>query len=167
MTSTTSRLLAAALFAALATTACKRDAQAPATTGTPSPAEAPATAPAPLPPAAPATPPPASGATVSNVELGNAIGGDNRVTTAMTTFSPRDTIYATVTVDGAGAGQLGARWTFQDGQEVHSETKALTAGGPTTHEFHVSKPDGWPAGRYRVEIRLDGNTVQTRDFEVR
>lgn len=165
MTPSTPRLLAAALFAVLATSACKRDAQAPATTGTPSTTDAPA--PAPLPPAAPAATPPAAGPTVSNVELGNAIGGDNRVTTAMTTFAPRDTIYATVTVDGAGAGQLGARWTFQDGQEVHSETKALTGGGATTHEFHVSKPDGWPAGRYRVEIRLDGNVVQTRDFEVR
>lgn len=163
MTSPPSRLLAAALFAALATTACKRDAQAPATSGTPTATDAPA----PLPPAAPATTAPAAGATVSNVELGNALGGDNRVTTAMTTFAPRDTIYATVTVDGASTGQLGARWTFQDGQEVHAETKALTAGGPTTHEFHVSKPDGWPAGRYRVEIRLDGNVVQTRDFEVR
>lgn len=163
----TPRLLAAALFAVLATTACKRDAQAPTPGDTPS--QTGTTAPAPLPPAMPSASPPAAGMTVSNVELGNAIGRDNRVTTAMTTFSPRDTIYATVTVAGAGAGagQLGARWTFQDGQEVHSETKALTAGGPTTHEFHVSKPDGWPAGRYRVEIRVDGNAVQTRDFEVR
>lgn len=165
MTSPTSRLLAAALFAALATTACKRDAQPPATSGSPSATGT--SAPAPLPPATPAAGMPGAGATVSNVELGNAVGGDNRVTTAMTTFSPRDTIYATVTVDGARTGQLGARWTFQDGQEVHSETKALTAGGAATHEFHVSKPDGWPAGRYRVEIRLDGNVVQTRDFEVR
>ena len=157
------RLLATALFAVLAVSGCnKKNAETPATTT----GNSPAMAPAPLPPA-PATTAPAAGVTVSNVELGNAIGGDNRVATAMTTFAPRDTIYATVTVDGAAGGQLGTRWTYQDGQEVHVETKALTAGAATTHEFHISKPDGWPVGRYRVEVQVNGNAVQTRDFEVR
>lgn len=163
MTAPTTRLLAAALLAALAVTGCnKRNDDAARTSGT-----LPSTQPAPLPPAPAPAPMPAGGVTVSNVELGNAIGADNRVSTAMTTFGTRDTVYATVTVDGASSGQLGTRWTYQDGQEVHSETKALTGGGPTTHEFHISKPDGWPVGRYRVDVSVNGNVVQTRDFEVR
>lgn len=166
MTAATPRLLATALIATLALAACKRDADTSATTTAGTAGTAPIAQPAPLPPA-PATTGAPAGVTVSNVELGNAIGADNRVSTAMTTFGARDTVYATVTVDGANAGQLGTRWTYQDGQEVHTETKALTAGGPTTHEFHVSKPDGWPVGRYRVEVNVDGNVVQTREFEVR
>lgn len=34
--------------------------------------------------------------------------------------------------------------------------------GESATEFHISKPDGWPAGKYRVEILLNGATVQTR-----
>lgn len=159
---TPTRLLTAALLASLAVAGCKRDADRDATT----PTTATGSAPAPLPPAS--SPAPAAAvATVGTVELGNAIGPDNRVTTASTNFAARDTIYASVTVDGATGGTLGTRWTFQDGQEVHSETKTLAAGGPTTHEFHISKPDGWPVGRYRLEVSLDGRVVQTREFEVR
>jgi hypothetical protein len=32
--------------------------------------------------------------------------------------------------------------------------------------FHISKPDGWPAGSYKVEISLDGTVVDSRDFTV-
>lgn len=162
------RILATALVAALALAACRRDAEPVAT---PTPSNDTTAQPGALPPAtgngigSPTGT--GSAVTVSNVELGNAVGPDNRVSRAMTTFGARDTIYTTVAVDGSGGGQLGARWTFQDGQEVHSETKALSASGPATHEFHISKPDGWPVGRYRVDVTLDGNVVQSREFEVR
>ena len=46
-----------------------------------------------------------------------------------------------------------------------SETIAPT--GAATTAFHISKPDGWPTGKYKVEISLDGNVVQTREFEVK
>jgi hypothetical protein len=28
-------------------------------------------------------------------------------------------------------------------------------------EFHVAKPDGWPKGSYKVEVFLNGNSVET------
>ena len=62
---------------------------------------------------------------------------------------------------------LGARWTFEDGQVVNQESKTFEFTGPGVTNFQISKPDGWPVGRYRVEISLDGQVVQTRDFEVR
>jgi hypothetical protein len=31
----------------------------------------------------------------------------------------------------------------------------------------VSKPDGWPAGDYKVEISAAGNAADTRSFTVR
>ena len=64
----------------------------------------------------------------------------------------------------------GAKWTFGDGaaaQTVHEETKDFAFAGPGVTTFQVSKPDGWPVGKYKVEILQDGAVVQTREFEVR
>ncbi len=136
--------------------------------------------PAPLPPAAtepaPTTPAPApmpATASVNSVDLGNAVGADMRVTAPMTTFAPKDTIYAAVstgTSDPAAsvAGKLGAKWTHVDSnQTVHEESKDITFAGDGVTDFQISKPDGWPTGKYKVEISLDGAVVQTRDFEVK
>ena len=136
--------------------------------------------PAPLPPAAEtmpaATPAPAAmpaTAAVNSVDLGNAVGADMRVTAPMTAFAPKDTIYAAVstgTSDPAGsvAGKLGAKWTHVDSnQTVHEESRDIGFAGTGVTDFQISKPDGWPAGKYKVEIMLDGNVVQTRDFEVK
>ena len=69
------------------------------------------------PPASPMTPPPAASAvTVTTVELGNQIGADKRVTQQITSFAPKDTIYATVVTNGsAPSATLTAKWTYQDG----------------------------------------------------
>lgn len=136
--------------------------------------------PAPMPPAAepapvaPAPmPAPAATASVTGVDLGNTVGADMRVATPMGTFSPKDTIYAaviTATSDPAAsvAGKLGAKWTHVDSnQTVHEESKDFTFAGDGVTDFQISKPDGWPTGKYKVEISLDGNVVQTREFEVR
>ena len=136
--------------------------------------------PAPLPPAAETTPAPmpapapmAATASVNNVDLGNAVGADMRVTAPMSTFAPKDTIYAAVTTgtsDPAAsvAGKLGAKWTHIDSnQTVHEESRDLTFAGDGVTDFQISKPDGWPTGKYKVEIMLDGAVVQTREFEVK
>lgn len=173
MIRSTPRILVLALAAAAALSACKKDAPAPAdpapaaTTADPA---APMPAPQPLPAAGtPATPATA----VMDLQLGTAIGADNRVSTPATAFATTDTLYASVNTAADASGTLAARWTYlgADGSaaptEVDMQSKQLTAGTATAHEFHVSKPDGWPAGRYRVEIMHNGQTVQTRDFDVR
>ena len=121
------------------------------------------------PPATPLTPPPAaSGVTVTTVELGNQIGADKRVTQPMTAFAPKDTIYATVVTNGsASSATLRAKWTYQDGQVVEESTKNIAPTGPGATEFHIAKPDGWPAGTYKVEVSLNGRSAGTKDFEVK
>jgi hypothetical protein len=121
------------------------------------------------PPAAPITPPPAAPAvTVTTVELGNQIGSDKRVTQQMTSFAPKDTIYATVVTNGsAPSATLTAKWTYQDGQVVHESTKTIAPTGPAATEFQISKPDGWPAGTYKVEVSLNGRSTETKEFEVK
>ena len=149
--------IATALIATVALAGCKKKDEAtttapmPATVAAPAPVEP---APAPMP------------ASVVSVDLGNAVGADNKVTTASTTFAAKDTIHASVATDGSAGGKLNAKWTYQDGQTVDSQDKDVAA-GPQTTDFSISKPDGWPAGKYKVEVSLDGAVVQSRDFEVK
>jgi hypothetical protein len=150
--------IAIALIGSLALVGCKKKDE---TAAIPPPAAEPAPAPAPMPPE-PA--PTASATTVTMVDLGNAIGADNRVTAPSTTFAKGDTIHASVASDGA-AGNLTAKWTFGD-QVVDTQDKAVAA-GPQVTEFSVSKPDGWPLGKYKLEVSSNGTVVQTREFEVK
>jgi hypothetical protein len=101
---------------------------------------------------------------VTDVALGRSIGSDNRVVEEIGDFAPRDTIYATVETEGTGSGTLVARWTFEDGQVVDEESRSVS--GAQVSEFHVSHPDGWPAGHYEVIILLDGEEVERSGFDV-
>lgn len=153
--------LSAALAAALALSACKKPEPVPAPTP-------PVTTPEP----APITAPAAATASVTALDLGNSVGADNRVAAPASTFAPRDTIYASVTTRTSDAaatvpGRLSAKWTFQDGQTVHEDSRDLNLTGDGVTAFQISKPDGFPAGRYKVEISLDGSVVQSKEFEVK
>jgi hypothetical protein len=120
-------------------------------------------------PAAPVAPPPAAPAvTVTTLELGKQIGADKRVTQPATSFAPKDTIYVTVLTTGsAPTATLTAKWTYQDGQVVKESTETIAPTGPAATEFHVAKPDGWPAGNYKVEVSLNGRSTATKEFEVK
>ena len=105
--------------------------------------------------------------TVEEVRLGNAIGGDRRVTTETDEFRPTETIYASVRTTGtADNATLVARWTYQDGQVVNEETQTIAPNGPETTEFHISNPSGWPTGDYKLTVLLDGREVGSKDFDV-
>ena len=136
---------------------------------------------APAPPPRPAAPPPAPPAAapgaaapapsafrLTSVDLGTAVGPDRKVTEPATSFAPSDTIYASVASDGSAPSvTLLARWTYEDGQEVSTDTQTVSPIGPTATEFHISKPSGWPAGRYRVEVSAEGSPGVAKDFEVK
>lgn len=156
-----SMAIAVTLVAALAVTACnKKEEAAPA----PAPVSAPAPTPAPAPVAATPAPAPTVGI-LTSIDLGSAIGADNKISTPATTFAATDTIHASVVTDGAG-GKINATWTYQDGQTVQSQDKAAMAGTQVS-EFSISKPDGWPVGKYTLTVTLDGVPPQTREFEVK
>lgn len=173
MTRTHSSLVAAALIAGVVVAGCKKHNE-PATENTVPPAAstampaATATPPAAgttTSPMATTTPPPTS-AIVSSVDLGSAVGADKKVTRPGTSFAKTDTIHASVATNGGKASTVTARWTFQDGQVVHTEDKSVPAGAQVT-DFSISKPDGWPAGDYKLEVLVDGNVAQTKDFSVK
>jgi len=165
----TRQTLAVALIAALALTACGKQQPPPTSTNPATPAQAPA-APAPSATPAPAAPTaPTAAATVTSITLGSALGGDGKVTAPATTFSPKDTIYAqVVTSAGTGNAAISARWTFGEGQVVSENSESVsTAGGNATTTFHISKPDGFPAGMYKVDVSVDGKPAKSASFEVK
>jgi hypothetical protein len=125
------------------------------------------TAPAPTPPvAAPA--PAAPSFRVTAIDLGREVGADRRVAAPISQFAPTDTIYASVVSDGSSPTvTLRARWSYEDGQIVNESSETISPSGPAATEFHIAKPDGWPAGRYRVEISANGMPAGTKEFEVR
>ena len=107
---------------------------------------------------------------VTSVDLGKSIDADKRVNDNAETddFAPNETIYAAVATDGAATNStLTARWTYQDGQVVDESSQTISPTGPAVTEFHISKPDGFPKGNYKVEILLNGQSVQSKDFEVK
>lgn len=108
---------------------------------------------------------PDAAVTVTSVELGNEVGADNRVTAPITVFTTSDTIHASVVTDGTG-GTVSTRWTFEDGQVVHTEDKIVPAGDQVT-DFMITNPAGWPTGTYTLAVSVDGQEVDTRTFEVR
>lgn len=145
---------------ALALNACKKE-------------EAPKPAPPPPPKTSAPSPVPAPSAavvTVSAITLGNAIDSDRKVTQAAESFGRKDTIYATIATTGAGTATLKAKWTYRkDGQEtlVKEDTQTISPIGPANSEFHVSKPDGWPEGEYRVEILVNDKPAGSKTFTVK
>ena len=158
------RLAQALMVAVLGTVAlagCKKE--APVVTPPP------AAEPAPMPPA----PVVAASASVTGVDLGNAVGADMRVASPMTTFGTKDTIHASIATSTSDAtatvpGKLGVKWSHVDsGQVVHEESRDVNLTGNGNTDFQISKPDGWPAGKYKVEVSLDGAVVQSREFEVK
>ena len=127
------------------------------------------TAPAAPPPGA--APPPVSAPApfgIGAIQLGSQLGPDKRVLAAAESFAPNDTIYASIATEGEAQGVvLAARWSYEDGQTVAESSETVASAGPTVVEFHVAKPDGWPAGRYRVDVTANGRPAGTREFEVR
>lgn len=154
-------ILTATLFGALALAGCRQQDDAAVT-----PTSPPTTEPEPAAPAATVT------AAVTDVQLGTEAAEGEAVTESKTTFAPTDdTIVASVstatsepgaTVDGT----LVARWTYEDGQLVDESSQTLTFSDTGVTNFRISNPEPWPEGGYRLEVLLDDDVVQTREFTI-
>ncbi len=124
-------------------------------------------APPAAPPVDPARVPAAAELKVTEVQLGSALGADKRIAQPKTAFSTKDTIFASVATEGtATATEIAAKWTFQDGQVVNETKRSIAPAGKEITEFSIQKPDGWPAGNYKVEISLNGKPADSKTFTV-
>lgn len=150
----------------------KHDAAPPA-----KPAAAPTTAPEPAP--VPAKPAPAASTRaaapsdafrLTGLALGSAIDGSYAVREPASFFAADTrTLYASVASDGRTAkATLGVRWRYLEGQGVlvNELSQDIATSGPAHTAFRVDNPDRWPAGKYRVDILLDGKPVLQQAFVV-
>lgn len=143
-------LIALCLATALAATACQKSETQTSTSGTDATSQT-------------------QGVEVSRIDLGKSVGSDNRVTENVDAFHPNETIYASVVTTGsAPSAEIRTRFTFQDGQVVDESSRTIApSGGEAATEFHISKPDGFPVGKYRVDVFVNGSQAGTKEFEVR
>jgi hypothetical protein len=110
----------------------------------------------------------APGVHVTEVTLGRSVGGDKAITDRTDTFKPNDTIYASVATDGsAPSATIRAKWSFETGQLVDESTRTIAPNTRERTEFHISKPDGWPPGKYKLEVFLNDQLTETKSFDVR
>ncbi|HJU64598.1 MAG TPA: hypothetical protein VJ596_02925 [Gemmatimonadaceae bacterium] len=119
---------------------------------------------------APAPTTPAANIRVTEIDLGRTVRGDTAVVEETDDFRTTDrAIHAIIKHEGAATNaSLVTRWTFQDGQTVHEETKTISPTGTRTEYTHamIQKPDGWPKGKYTLHVLVNGTEVQTAEFEV-
>ena len=109
-----------------------------------------------------------AGVFVSSVELGSSVDAKYEIRANGTSFAPKENIYAAVKTEGEGHATLAAKWIFNGDQTVHQDSKTLdTMGAAQTTTFMISKPDGFPAGDYKVEISLAGEPVAGKAFSVK
>lgn len=156
-----------ALLGSVALVGCKKNndvdtTATPAATDTAAPA-----APAPMTGTAPPMNESAS-VNVSAVTVGKTAAADKSVaTTAM--FAPRDEVIVSIRTDGtASNANVGAKLTFQDGQVAGEQSATLNTNGAETTNITFKNPNGWPAGKYRAEVTVDGKVAGTpQEFEVR
>jgi hypothetical protein len=105
---------------------------------------------------------------VTQIDVGRSIGADKRVSAPMTDFAPNDTIFASVATSGSSSSAtLTAKWAFEDGQVVDETTQTIAPTGPAVTEFHISKPGGFPKGKYRVDVTLNGTPAGSKEFTVK
>jgi hypothetical protein len=116
-----------------------------------------------------AAPPPAAQNTVrvTDVNVGRSLAPDKQIADKTDSFKPAETIYVSIKTEGsAPSATLKARWIYGEDQLVQESSQTIAPNQTAVTEFHVSKPGGWPAGSYKVEVSLDGSPVKTETFKV-
>jgi hypothetical protein len=105
---------------------------------------------------------------VAGVMIGKGLGENKLITQPTFQFVPADTIYVSVSTEGApDSATLAAKWRFQTGQVVDSSSQTIRPQGEENTEFHISNPKGWPVGTYNVTIYANGDSVDSKNFAVK
>jgi hypothetical protein len=102
---------------------------------------------------------------VSSVQLGKSINPDGSVNAHTAGFKPGDTVYTSVITDGQGSGTIGVKWSY-GATKLSEETKSVSYNDHAATSFKIQSGDGFYAGQYKVEVLVDGKTIDTREFRV-
>ena len=164
--SSISTAVLAALLATVALAGCKKKEDTADNNAQPA-AMTPA-APAPMTEAAPQPMTAATGVTVSTVTVGKTAAADKTVTSAAL-FAPKDDIIVSIRTDGsANNANVAAKLTFQNGQVAGEQNQVVNTTGAETTNISFKNANGWPAGKYRAEVTVDGKAAGSpQEFEVK
>lgn len=149
--------LIVALAGSIAVTGCKKKEE---------PVAAPPAATEPAP--APVEPAPAP-APAASVTVGNTAAADKSVA-AVSSFGAKDKIIVSVKTDASVPvdATINAKLTYQDGQVAGDQTTTVKADAAGTTNVEFSNANPWPAGKYKVDVTLNGTPVgMTQEIEVK
>ena len=121
------------------------------------------TEPAPAPVEAPAP------VSATSITVGNTAAADKSVA-ALSTFGTKDKIIVSVKTDASTPADatIDAKLTFQDGQVAGQKTQAVKAEDAGTTNIEFTNTNDWPAGKYKVDVTLNGQPVgMTQEIEVK
>ncbi len=105
---------------------------------------------------------------VTRIDLGTAIGADGRISQQTTVFKPTDTVYAAVTTERPGHGiVLKATWYFDESSLIKEVSQTVSPTDTLVTDFHLVNDAGWPIGRYKIEIQVDGQIAAVTEYNVR
>ena len=159
-----SSVLMVALAGSVALAGCRKDEDmSPAAADVPAvPGPAPASAPMEQP--APAT----SAVNVTAVTVGNSAAADKSVA-PMDTLGSNDKIIVSIQTNGSASNTtVAAKLTYQEGQVAGEQSATLNTNGMETTNIEFSKDSPWPAGKYRVDVSVDGQPAgMSREFQVK
>ena len=104
---------------------------------------------------------------VVDVDMGRRIGTDSTIVDKSETFTPTDTVYASVHTSGTAAnGAVVGRWTFEDGSIVDEKTNTVTTSGDARTVFRLAKSGGLSKGKYTLRVLIDGKEVRSKDITI-
>jgi hypothetical protein len=107
-------------------------------------------------------------ASVRDVTLSNH--GDTEKNTLgipVSRFGPNDSVYAEIRSEGtASEYTIYAKWIGADGVTLADYGIKLNIAGPSRTVISLSKPDGWPLGKNKIELAINGKAQRTVTFDV-
>lgn len=108
---------------------------------------------------------------IRDVQIGKSIDAKKTIPDQSATFGAHDTIYVvaiTYGVPNAPVAKVGTKWTFNEKTVVKELNKTISpSSGTVATVFHIDNHSGWPLGRYKVEVMLNGFQAGYEDFEIR
>jgi hypothetical protein len=105
---------------------------------------------------------------VSMIMIGKKLGPNNLIIEPTFQFAPADTVFLSVGTEGTPASaKIGTKWVSQKGEVLDSSEQEIHPKGPENTAFKVARPKGWAVGVYKVTIFTDGDSVDTKTFQVR
>ena len=105
---------------------------------------------------------------IVSVLLGRTLDAEQVVQADRDSFSPRDSIHASVLSTGAHEGlTLSAHWLGPDGATIADTAQVVAPTQPTATTFSLHNPQPWPVGDYKLELAVNEHVLQTRAFHVR